>query len=234
MAMWALRTQLQPGRVVEPGDGYLRRVTCALDRDHLRLERDWAVTGCVEPPRPQRRLLDRADALAVAGTGSILLRDRVVAAMQAAGLTGWTTMPAPITLREGGLRQDMHELRATHVAGIAPPGPGMAGAWVCRGCGMRVLAPGLRLDLAAAALDEGAADVQVIWPAAARIYLSDRARRVLAGFDIEELDFVAIARLVARPPLVDGPPPPFWPPEAQARIAAFWRAVPAGPPEARA
>lgn len=230
MAMWAVRSRLLAGWVVDPEDGFDRTVACRVDPDHMRLERDWTVTACAEPPRPQRRLLARADAVTVAGTGTILLRDSVVAAMTAAGLTGWTAVPAPITLRDGTRREDMQELRVTRVTGLAPQVPGMAGAWVCRGCGLRVLAAGLRLDVAAAALDDGAADLQVIWPDVATPYLSDRARAVLARFDVEELEFLPAPRSTPWPPMHDAPPPPFWPATARARIEAFWRDVPPGPP----
>lgn len=222
MTVFHLETRLLPGWVVDPADGFKVPVRCPADSGHTGTMRDWSVSDCLEPPRPQRRLLARADAVEVAGTGTILLRVPVVEWLRAAGLSGWAAVPARIRLREGGLREDMMELRVTRPAGIGRPFPGMVPLAGCRGCGLRPLAPGLRPDLAAQGLDGRNGDFQALWPMPYVIFVSDRARAVLQDFEIETLDFVPLARMRLRPPGHVGPPPPFWPDEVSARIAAHW------------
>lgn len=223
MTMWQMATRLLPGWVVDPGGSFSHPVECTVDVDHMRGRRDWAVSACLEPPRPQRRLLDRADAVKVAGTGSFLLRAPVIEALRAARLTGWTAVPAPITLRDGSLRDDMLELRVTNPAGLDRPIPGFSAGPLCPGCGLREIGPGLRLDLAAQALDPRDGDFQSLWPIPATAFVSERARAVLAGFEIETIEFLQVARARLNVPGHANTPPPHWPAEAQARIAGFWR-----------
>lgn len=92
-----------PGWVVDPGTGCFTTVGCPVDPWHLRKERTHADVPFEEPPRPQRRLLDRADAVKVRGTAALLLRMSVIEAMRRAGLTGWSCgHPAA---RRGGARR---------------------------------------------------------------------------------------------------------------------------------
>lgn len=233
--MWLIRTGLLPGWVVDPDDGFFRSVTCAVDPGHPRGQRTYAEVGCVEPPRPQCRLLDRADAVHVQATAAILLRRRIFEAMQQAGLTGWKAVPVPIRLRDGAIRDDMAELRPLVLGAVATAAEGFRPAWVCRGCGLRRIETGLRSDLAAARLMPSAGDFQIVWPEIERIFVSDRARRILEGFDVEELEFLPADTPPPRwPRRNESPVPADWSAADHARIDALWRDVPKGPPSSMA
>ena len=221
--LWAIRTDLPPGRLVDVGETPRDEiiVECPLDPDHIRGLRDWSVVNYIEPAAPQRRMVEGVDLLACINSASLLVSARLREAMRAAGLTGWTDIPAPIRMRDGSLREGYHELRITGFCGVPGPVSGLRLLSICPGCGYRRYAPGFRYDLALRDLPRARPDFLSIWPMVGRILCSDRARQVIAGFDCDAVQFVDAESLVKPLRPGDAEPPPFLSDAARAEIEAF-------------
>lgn len=205
-------------------------LTCPLDPEHLRTKRRFAVTAFAEAPRPEPSLR-LADVLYNANHAVFLLRETLVRRLEEIGATGFITAKAKVKLRDGTLLDAYHELRATHLLGVATENSGANLSWVCRGCNLRNYSPGLRIDRAVAEMSENhAADFNLIWPMSAAIFCSDRVKSIFEEFDSAEVQFEDPNTLIE--PLEfygDEDPMPWLSPEARARIEAYWARAPRWP-----
>lgn len=229
--LWVMQSKLLPGWQADITDGMLGTIDCARDPGHTRAQRDWACVDFLEPPRPQKRILPGADVLAVQGFGAFLLRDALTDDLAAARLTGWTAEPARITMRDGAVNTSFLELRIAGVAGIAGRDAGAELLQVCPDCGLRSYARSYRFDIAARAAAEARLDFAVIWPSISLHIVSEKARRVLERFRVDDIDFVPVDKMATPRRLGEGAVPPFYSDATRAAIDRC-RAIPPRAPGA--
>lgn len=222
--MQVLKAQFRPGFQTDFQDGFLVSVECPLVFDHISTKRDWNFNRFQEPPPPQRRLIPAADVLSVQShLATFLISDNLRQAMVTAGLTGWQSVPVQLRRRDGTVETHFHELRIDGLAGLAKPDPGPGPSAPCPSCGYRESYAMYRFDLQAQALPKTLPDFSILWPTFNKPFVSDRARRVMEAFRVDEINFMPLDDpMLAIPQIIHNlPPPPFFSDDAKAAIAKF-------------
>jgi hypothetical protein len=214
---------------LDPDVKQRQRISCTLVPDHIRTTRNWELAAFADPAPPDKPSRN-ADALYCANTATFVMSHRLLTAMQHEGLTGWTAFDAPIK-RRGGERATTHaELRVTGFGGVADRSSGCVLLSRCPECGLNTYAEGFRFDVAVAQLRSVGLDFLTIWPLSRRILCSDRARKLMMSFDVQEIDFQD-PKTLDQPmgSIGDTPIPPFFDARAKAEIEAFWSTAPLEP-----
>ena len=216
----------------DDSDEYLEGTTCSFDPDHARATRRWQPAVFREESKLDQAINPLFDALSTPRP-SFVLRDSVFAALSRAGLTGWLRNPVRIRQESGRVDETFGELWINGFAGIAGPHSGCRLIWRCRTCGDTHYEPGF---VVAKGFDESqwdGSDFFTFWPLANYRFCTDRAKRVLEGFHVEEIRFRRVDELT-KPLQIYGDSriPPFYKPEARAAIERFWSEAPPAPPPA--